>query len=136
MSENIILNFKDSILTFKPVDPVFKAKDPKDSQVRFSSRRLYFKKFFEKLGSPQFVQFYIDKENKLLAVAPCSEESPRAIMIQRAAFPYVPLPLEVYQAVKPSYNKNGYFWVDPEFALLNIDDGEGQYLLISYARRG
>jgi hypothetical protein len=80
------------------------------------------------------VQFYIDKENKILAVAPCQEGSPRAIMLQRAAMPYIPLPLEVYQAIKPSYNRNGYFWANPEFELCNIDGEEGQYLLISYAR--
>lgn len=119
---------------FIPVDPVFKATDPKDLQVRFSSRRLYLKKFLEQLGSPQFVQFYIDKENKILAVAPCQENSPRAIMLQRAAMPYIPLPIEVYQAIKPHYNRNGYLWANPEFAPLNIDGEDGQYLLISYAR--
>lgn len=119
---------------FKPVEAVFKAADPRGLQVRFSSRRLYLKKFFEKLGSPQFVQFYIDKENKLLAVAPCAEESPRAIMVQRAANPYIPLPIEIHTAVRPSYNKNGYFWTNAAFELLRIDGVESHYLIMNYSR--
>lgn len=119
---------------FKPVEAVFNPPNPKDVQVRFSSRRLYLKKFLEKLGSPQFVQFYIDKENKLLAVAPCAEESPRAIMIQRAANPYIPLPIEIHTAVKPNFNKQGYLWTDAAFELLKIDGEEGQYLVMNYSR--
>ena len=119
---------------FKPVEAVFTHPNPKDLQVRFSSRRLYPKKFLAQLGSPQFVQFYIDKENTLLAVFPCAEESPRAIMIQRAANPYIPLPLDVHQAVKPSFNKNGYFWTNAAFELLKINGEEGQYLVLNYSR--
>jgi len=127
------LSFENA--NFKPVEAVFISPNPKDLQVRFSSRRLYLKKFLAQLGSPQFVQFYIDKENNLLAIAPCTEENPMAVMVQRAAAkPYIPLPLEVYHAVKPNFNRNGYLWKKAVFELLKIDGEEGQYLLINYSK--
>lgn len=120
---------------FKPVEAVFKIEDPKKRMIRFSSRRLYLKQFLEKLGSPELVKFYIDRENKLLAICPTeNDKDPCACMVQRAIHPYVSLPLEVYAAVKPSFNKSGYYWITPEFALLRINGEEGQYLVINYSR--
>lgn len=119
---------------FKPVEAVFRVMNPKLDMVRISARRLYLKKFLTQLGSPKFINFYIDKENKLLAVAPCDENDPNRVMIQRGEESYAFLPLEIVTSIRPNFNKRGYIWITPEFAKLNIDGEEGQYLVLNYSR--